>query len=65
MEMTLNTDTFEALEQKEMYEVDGGGALAALYMVAFICNTTPLGICVSVGVGLVAGVVAGVLVNNM
>ena len=50
----MNKGAFESLDEREMMAIDGGGALAALYMAAFIAGTTPLGICVGAGL-IIAG----------
>ncbi len=63
MEMALNMGAFEALDNREMMEVDGGGVVAFVYAVGFVFGCAPIvPVCVAAAV---VGVGVGLLVSKL
>lgn len=55
--LILRNNSFEPLQEDELFKVDGGMAPAWLYAAAFVAGVSPLALCVGTGL-----VVAGVIV---
>lgn len=49
----MNQNNFASLTEREMCDVNGGGATAFVYALGFIAGTTPLNVCIGAGLVVV------------